>query len=94
MRALCTVYENFNATFRSTEYLPHLSLYRISCPFIAKRTNIFWITFMVNVQWLFPFFHSNSMSILNIVWLSHQWIRTALNRTMLRNDKCVILQHK
>jgi len=67
------IHEKFNAMFRSTEYLPTMqSLYRISFPFIAKRTNTLWTIFVVNVWWLFPFFfHSYSISILNVVQLYH-----------------------
>jgi len=46
----------FNAMYRSMEYLLPPSLYRILCPFIAKRTKTLLTTFVVNVQRLFPSF--------------------------------------
>ena len=38
----------FNAMYRSVEYLLPQSLYRISCPVVA-RTNTLLTTFVVNV---------------------------------------------
>ena len=55
--ALCAQYtiSKFNTMYRSTEYLLSQSLYRISCPLIAKGPNTL-TTFVVNVRQLFPSF--------------------------------------
>ena len=47
------------------------SLYRISCPLVAKRTNTLLTTFVVNVRRLFPSFSQPQHIILNVVQLSH-----------------------
>jgi len=49
------------------------SLYRMTCPLVARRMNTLLTTFVVNVPWLVPFsfFHSHGISTLNVVRLSH-----------------------
>ena len=71
---LCTVHgSQFNTMYRSTEYLEgfsHQSLYGISCPLVARRTNTLLTTFVVNVHDCSQFFHSHGILTLNVVRLS------------------------
>ena len=70
---LCTVHESkFNVMYRSMEYLlPPVTVQDIVPPCCKKNEHSWQPSCMVNVPWLFPFFHSHGISTLNIVRLSH-----------------------
>jgi len=72
-RAPCARYTKgkFYAMYRSMEYLLPQSLYRISSPLVAKRTNTLLTTFVVNVRWLFPFSQPQHIDLEHCAALSH-----------------------
>ena len=63
-RALLYTKVRVNAKYRSVEYLLPQSLYRISCPLVARRTNTLLTTFVVNVPMMIVpvFFYSHGIS--------------------------------